>query len=80
MIAKLFSSALHGVDAFRITIEVSLNGKGIGILLTGLPDDAIKESLARIDSAIQCCGYHMPRTKIVINLIPADNITCNACP
>ena len=72
MIAKLFSSALYGVDAFRITIEVSLNGKGIGILLTGLPDDAIKESLARIDSAIQCCGYHMPRTKIVINLIPAD--------
>jgi len=72
MIAQLFSSALNGVEAFRVTVEVSLSGKGIGILLTGLPDDAIKESLGRIDTAIQSCGYHMPRTKLVINLIPAD--------
>ena len=49
MIAQLFSSALHGVQALRVTVEVSLSGKGIGILLTGLPDDAIKESLGRIE-------------------------------
>ena len=80
MIAKIYSSALHGVEAFRITVEVSLSGKGIGVLLTGLPDDAIKESIVRIESAIQSCGYIMPRTKIVINLIPADSITCKCLP
>ena len=72
MIAQLYSSTVFGVEAFRVTVEVSLSGKGIGTLLTGLPDDAIKESLGRIDTAIQLCGYHMPRTKLVINLVPAD--------
>src|SRR6266542_1506526 len=71
MQAKIFSSALHGVDAFRITIEVSVSN-GIGYVITGLPDDAIKESLGRLGIAIEGCGSHMPRTKLVINLAPAD--------
>jgi magnesium chelatase family protein len=71
MLAKLFGSALHGVDAFRITIEVSVSN-GLGYQITGLPDDAIKESLSRIDVAIKSNGYQMPRTKLVINLAPAD--------
>ena len=71
MLAKLFGSALYGVDAFRVTIEVSVSN-GLGCQLTGLPDDAIKESLSRIDIAIKSNGYQMPRTKLVINLAPAD--------
>jgi len=71
MLAKLFGSALHGVDAFRVTIEVSVSN-GLGCQLTGLPDDAIKESLSRIEIAIKSNGYQMPRTKLVINLAPAD--------
>jgi magnesium chelatase family protein len=71
MLSKLFGSALYGVDAFRITIEVSV-GNGLGCQLTGLPDDAIKESLSRIDIAIKSNGYQMPRTRLVINLAPAD--------
>jgi magnesium chelatase family protein len=71
MIAKLFGSALYGVDAFRVTIEVSVSN-GIGYQITGLPDDAIKESLSRIATSITSNGFHMPRTKLVINLAPAD--------
>ena len=70
MLAKLFGSALYGVEAFRITIEVSVSN-GLGYHLTGLPDDAIKESLSRIEVAIKSNGFHMPRTKLVINLSPA---------
>jgi magnesium chelatase family protein len=71
MLAKIYGSALYGVDAFRVTIEVSVS-KGIGYQITGLPDDAIKESLSRIAIAVSSNGYYMPRNKLVINLAPAD--------
>jgi len=70
MLAKIYSGTLYGVEAFRITIEVSVTN-GIGYMITGLPDDAIKESLSRIAIAIGSSGYYMPRTKLVINLSPA---------
>src|SRR5260221_14635226 len=72
MLAKIFSCALYGIDAFRITIEVNIINKGVGQQITGQPDDAVKESLSRIDVAISGNGFHMPRTKISINLAPAD--------
>jgi magnesium chelatase family protein len=71
MLAKIYGAALQGVDAFRIIIEVSVR-RGKGYFLTGLPDDAIKESLGRIAIALNSLGYLMPRTKLVINLSPAD--------
>ena len=71
MLTKINGSALHGVDAFRVTIEVSVTN-GTGYMITGLPDDGIKESLSRIAIAIHSNGYYMPRTKLVINLAPAD--------
>ena len=70
MLAKIYSGSLYGVEAFRVTIEVSVTN-GIGYMITGLPGDAIKESLSRIAIAIGSCGYYMPRTKLVINLSPA---------
>jgi magnesium chelatase family protein len=71
MLAKLYGVALYGVDAFRVTVEVSVTN-GVGYTITGLPDDGIKESLSRIAIAIQSNGYYMPRTKLVINLAPSD--------
>jgi magnesium chelatase family protein len=71
MQTKLFGSALHGVDAFRITIEVNISN-GAGYMITGLPDDAIKESLSRLSVAIAGNGFQMPRTRLTINLAPAD--------
>ncbi len=65
------SAAVLGVDAWPITIEVNLT-EGLGYNLVGLPDNAVKESMHRIESALHECGFMMPRRKVVINLAPAD--------
>ncbi len=70
-LVKTFGSAVHGIDALTITAEVSV-GQGMNYYLVGLPDNAVKESLQRIEAAIKYCGYRMPRRKVVINLAPAD--------
>ena len=71
MLVKTFGSAVYGVEAINITIEVNV-AEGQGYFLVGLPDGAIKESQQRIDSAIKNNGFRMPRIKIVINMAPAD--------
>lgn len=71
MLVKTYGSAVFGVNALTITLEVSIGG-GNRYHIVGLPDNAIKESLRRIESAIQAAGLKMPRQKIVINLAPAD--------
>ena len=71
MLVKIKGSALLGIDAITITIEVNVS-MGQGYCIVGLPDNAVKESLDRTESAIKSNGFHMPRTKVVINLSPAD--------
>ena len=71
MLVQLFGSAVFGVDAHLITLEVNIN-KGIGYHLVGLPDNAIKESNYRIAAALQNIGYKLPGKKITINMAPAD--------
>ncbi len=71
MLVKTFGSAVYGVEAITITIEVNVSN-GQNYFIVGLPDSAVKESLPRIESAIKTNGLHMPRTKLVINLAPAD--------
>ena len=71
MLIKTYGSAVFGVNALTITIEVSISG-GNKYHIVGLPDNAVKESLKRIESAIQSSGLKMPRQKIVVNLSPAD--------
>lgn len=72
MLVKTFGSAVYGVDAITITIEVNVSGGDLKYYMVGLPDNAVKESLQRIESAIKTNGLYFPRTKIVINLAPAD--------
>lgn len=72
MLVKVFGSAVYGVDAITITIEVNWMSTGIGIVIVGLPDNAVKESLQRIESTFKSLGFQMPRTKIVVNMAPAD--------
>jgi len=72
MLVKLYSSAVMGVEANTITIEVSIDGTGLSYCIVGLPDGAVKESLQRVESTIKEFDYRMPRTKILINLAPAD--------
>ena len=72
MLVKVFGSAVYGVEAITITIEVNWMSTGIGIVIVGLPDNAVKESLQRIESTMKSLGFQMPRTKIVVNMAPAD--------
>ena len=71
MLKKVFASAVFGVEASTITVEVNVNS-GIGYHLVGLPDNAIKESNYRIAAALQNNGYKIPGKKITINMAPAD--------
>lgn len=71
MLVKVFGSAIHGVDATTITVEVSVD-KGIKFFLVGLPDSAVKESQQRVRSALAYCGLKMPRQQITVNMAPAD--------
>ncbi|SIR28121.1 YifB family Mg chelatase-like AAA ATPase [Maribacter ulvicola] len=71
MLTKVYGSAVFGVEATTIIVEVNIN-KGIGYHLVGLPDNAIKESNYRIAAALQNNGYKIPGKKITINMAPAD--------
>lgn len=71
MVAKTFGGAVHGVDARTIMVEVSV-GQGTKFFMSGLPDNAIKESQHRVESALKSMGFFMPRNKTVVNLAPAD--------
>lgn len=70
MLVKTFGSAVYGVEAITITVEVNVT-EGLHTFVVGLADSAVKESVQRIESAIKSNGCYMPRTKIVINLAPA---------
>ena len=71
MLKKVYGSAVFGVEATTITVEVNVDS-GIGYHLVGLPDNAIKESNYRIAAALQNNGYKIPGKKITINMAPAD--------
>lgn len=71
MLTKVYGSAVFGVEATTITVEVNTD-KGVGYHLVGLPDNAIKESNYRIAAALQNNGYKIPGKKITLNMAPAD--------
>lgn len=72
MLIKIYGSAIHGVAAQTITIEVNIDTGGVGYHLVGLPDNAIKESSYRISAALKNVSYKIPGKKITINMAPAD--------
>ena len=71
MLVKTFGSALNGIDALTVTIEVNID-RGVQFFLVGLPDSAVKESQQRIESALNNNGLKYPKRKITINMAPAD--------
>lgn len=71
MLAKTYASAVYGINASTITIEVNVS-KGIKYFLVGLPDNAVREGRERINSSFRENGYKVPRQQIVINMAPAD--------
>jgi len=71
MLIRTFASAVAGIDAVTVTIEVNVS-RGIRFFLVGLPDVAVKESQQRIESALRSLGFHWPGKQVVINMAPAD--------
>ena len=76
MLVKTYASAVHGVDARTITVEVNAggpySGNGPFYFLVGLPDSVVREGFQRIEAAVKNCGYDMSRLKLTVNLAPAD--------
>jgi magnesium chelatase family protein len=71
MLVRTFASAVAGIDAYTVTIEVNVS-RGIRFFLVGLPDVAVKESQQRIESALRSLNYNWPGKQVVINMAPAD--------
>lgn len=71
MLVKTYGSAISGINAITVTVEVNID-KGINYMVVGLPDNAVRESQQRIESAIGQYGYHIPGKKVIVNLAPAD--------
>ena len=71
MLVKSYGCTVTGIDATVITVEVSVSA-GSKFYLVGLPDNAVKESKMRIETALKNSGYRIPGKKIVINMAPAD--------
>lgn len=71
MLAKTYGSAVSGIDAYTVTMEVNVS-PGLHFFIVGLPDNAVKESEQRMESAIRENGWRWPGQKIVINMAPAD--------
>jgi magnesium chelatase family protein len=71
MLIKTYGSAVYGIEAITITVEVSVS-QGAKFFLVGLPDNAVKESQQRVDTALRNFGYRIPGRKVVINMAPAD--------
>ncbi|MBQ2877618.1 MAG: YifB family Mg chelatase-like AAA ATPase, partial [Bacteroidaceae bacterium] len=71
MLVKVFAAAIQGISATLVTIEVNAL-RGIQFFLVGLPDNAVKESYRRIQSAFQHNGLKFPSKQIIVNMAPAD--------
>src|ERR1035437_9219950 len=71
MLVRTFASAVTGIDAVTVTIEVNVS-RGIQFFLVGLPDSAVKESHQRIESSLRALNYHWPGKQVIINMAPAD--------
>lgn len=71
MLVKVTAAALQGINAIPVTIEVNAL-RGIKFFLVGLPDNAVKESHERINSAFQYNGLRFPSKQIIVNMAPAD--------
>ena len=73
MLSKVISSAVLGIDAYPVEVEVDIASRGLPFFSTvGLPDAAVKESKERVRAALKNTGFDFPLKQVVVNLAPAD--------
>ncbi len=72
MLAKVLSSAVLGIDAYVVEVEVDLASALPSFTTVGLPEGAVRESKERVQAAIKNSGFKFPAKKVTVNLAPAD--------
>jgi len=72
MLAKVLSSAVFGINAYVVEVEVDIAHGLPSFSTVGLPDGAVRESRERVKAAIKNSGYEFPPDRITVNLAPAD--------
>lgn len=72
MLATVLSSAVLGIDALLVEVEVDIASGLPQMAVVGLPDGAVRESRDRVRSALKNSGYECPPRRITVNLAPAD--------
>ena len=72
MLAQVNSSAVNGIDAYTVEVEVDIASALPSFTIVGLPDAAVQESKERVRAAIKNCGLEFPSRRITVNLAPAD--------
>jgi magnesium chelatase family protein len=72
MLAKVCSTAVNGIEAYPIEVEVNSGWGDTIIVIVGLPDAAVKESRDRVSTALTNSGFKFPMGRTTINLAPAD--------
>ena len=72
MLAKVLSSAVIGIDAYVVEVEVDISQGLPSFSTVGLPEGAVKESKERVKASIKNSGYKFPTDRITVNLAPAD--------
>jgi magnesium chelatase family protein len=72
LLASVISSALAGVEAYRVEVEIDISPGVPNLKMVGLPELSVREALDRIRSALRNSGYEFPNRKVTINLAPAD--------
>lgn len=73
MVVRLACGALHGVDAYRVDLEVDCSRQGMpSFVMVGLAEGAVRESRERVLKALQNSGFKLPAARITVNLAPAD--------
>ena len=72
VLAKILSSAVIGIDAYLVEVEVDITQGLPSFTTVGLPEASVKESKERVKSAIMNSGYSFPSDRITVNLAPAN--------
>ena len=72
MLSKVHAAALYGVEAIPVEVEVHVGYGEERIVIVGLPDAAVRESVERVSTALTNSGFRIPPGKTTINLAPAD--------
>src|SRR3989344_5038462 len=72
MSAKVYTSGVFGLQALAIEVEADVSSQLPGIFIVGLPDKAVEEARERVRSALKNSECEFPRTKVTVNLAPAD--------